>query len=442
MLPASHSGMSPSLKRMHSSQSEGDVEMSGMADGATVFEGAQFNTEPGSNDSSPGITNTESTAKNRIGAGPLPTGHGMQSGLTTGSTLTEFTKRRNWSKLILDEIRDLLLIMSPDGRMQYVSTSCRMLVGYEQHEMKSRFLVDFIHPDDQSMFRRELNESIASQNQMRFFYRLRKADQQYSIFEAFGHPHFGTETTNGYPGNEPARFCRGVFLISRPYPTKNAALLDTFLEHKIENERLLRKIEELKREEQVELAQSEGTWSRKDGAMSQQGSEGRTEGKTEADQSNVPHYGAMPPPPRPTKSKTALTRQNLNDAMATSRTDSINDKMARYEGDNHVDRTIEMLTGLQRGESAIGISTGASSPSLMTGDLGIGVTQDRESRMSIDKKKKLKLVDEYVCTDCGTLDSPEWRKGPCGPKTLCNACGCKLTLSQSYHVRKVANESQ
>ena len=25
----------------------------------------------------------------------------------------------------------------------------------------------------------------------------------------------------------------------------------------------------------------------------------------------------------------------------------------------------------------------------------------------------------------GTLDSPEWRKGPTGPKTLCNACGLR-----------------
>ncbi len=25
----------------------------------------------------------------------------------------------------------------------------------------------------------------------------------------------------------------------------------------------------------------------------------------------------------------------------------------------------------------------------------------------------------------GTLDSPEWRKGPSGPKTLCNACGLR-----------------
>jgi len=25
----------------------------------------------------------------------------------------------------------------------------------------------------------------------------------------------------------------------------------------------------------------------------------------------------------------------------------------------------------------------------------------------------------------GTLESPEWRKGPTGPKTLCNACGLR-----------------
>jgi hypothetical protein len=27
------------------------------------------------------------------------------------------------------------------------------------------------------------------------------------------------------------------------------------------------------------------------------------------------------------------------------------------------------------------------------------------------------------CVACGTFDTPEWRKGPCGPRTLCNACG-------------------
>ncbi|QRW21180.1 GATA type zinc finger [Rhizoctonia solani] len=30
-----------------------------------------------------------------------------------------------------------------------------------------------------------------------------------------------------------------------------------------------------------------------------------------------------------------------------------------------------------------------------------------------------------VCTTCARTDSPEWRRGPHGPKTLCNACGLK-----------------
>jgi hypothetical protein len=31
-----------------------------------------------------------------------------------------------------------------------------------------------------------------------------------------------------------------------------------------------------------------------------------------------------------------------------------------------------------------------------------------------------------ACTQCGTTRTPQWREGPCGPKTLCNACGVKL----------------
>ena len=40
------------------------------------------------------------------GAGPLPTGFGIQPTQSSGSTLTEFTKRRNWSQRVLEELKD------------------------------------------------------------------------------------------------------------------------------------------------------------------------------------------------------------------------------------------------------------------------------------------------------------------------------------------------
>ncbi|KAF8048346.1 hypothetical protein N665_2556s0002 [Sinapis alba] len=31
-----------------------------------------------------------------------------------------------------------------------------------------------------------------------------------------------------------------------------------------------------------------------------------------------------------------------------------------------------------------------------------------------------------ICTHCETTKTPQWREGPCGPKTLCNACGVRF----------------
>ncbi|KAF2033117.1 white collar-2 [Setomelanomma holmii] len=353
------------------------------------------------------------------GAGPLPTGFGAPSMNPSGSTLTEFTKRRNWSQRVLEELRDLLHILTPDGRILYVSPSCKTLTGWDPSHLMGRFINEFIHPDDIGIFVKEFNESIASGNPLRFFYRFRKIDDSWIIFESHGHPHLSSDPSSFAPPN--ALNCRGFFLMARPYPTKNAALLDSFLEHKIENERLTKRIAELKREEQDE--NDEWTKQTTEGASMTQSETQPTQSITQSDAAS---YAQMPPPAKPVISNTALTRQNLDEALAATKQDSINDKMARYEGANHLE-TIEMLTGLRYrdGERSQGISTGDASPNLIRGDAGIQISLDRDGRSSSDKKKKLKIADEYVCTDCGTLDSPEWRKGPNGPKTLCNACGLR-----------------
>ncbi|KAF1808189.1 hypothetical protein P152DRAFT_251361 [Eremomyces bilateralis CBS 781.70] len=346
-------------------------------------------------------------------------------GTSSGSTL-EFTKRRNWSQRLIEELRDFLHILSPEGRIIYVSPSCQPITGYPPTALIGKYIGEFIHPDDAGIFVREFNESIASGHNLRFFFRFRKADGSYAIFESHGHPHHASDAAAFGPNNGSA-FCRGIFMMSRPYPTKNAVLLDSFLEHKIENERLKKKILDLKREELEEVEAQERDWELESHPHSSDAY--RADTRAESDVVSNPGTSTrMPPPPRPAVSDNALTRQNLDEALASARADAINDKMARYEAASYLE-SIEMMTGLRYrdGERSQGISTGDTSPALIRGDAGIAIPADSilRDRGGGDKKKKMKIVDEYVCQDCGTLDSPEWRKGPGGPKTLCNACGLR-----------------
>ena len=278
-------------------------------------------------------------------------------------------------------------------------------------------------------FVRDFHASIATGRPLRLFYRFRKSDDTYAVFEAHGHPHIADASPIDHSSSQSV--CKGLFMMARPYPTRNAALLDSFLEHKIENERLTKRIAELRKEEyedqqrqrQQQSLRSDGMTNTSHGSSFGGGETplSLSQGQTQA----VIPVDSMPPPAKPIS---ALTRQNLDrmEASNSARIEGIRDKMARFDGPSHMD-TIEILTGLRyrEGERSKGISTGDTSPALIRGDAGVPIPVDKESRQSSDKKKKQKIADEYVCTDCGTLDSPEWRKGPKGPKTLCNACGLR-----------------
>ncbi|XDG08510.1 hypothetical protein ABKA04_008125 [Annulohypoxylon sp. FPYF3050] len=323
-----------------------------------------------------------------------------------GSTLTEFTKRRNWPAKVVEELKDFLQILDAHGRIRYASPSVTSLTGYESDELIDRFVKDLIHPDDVGTFTSDLNESIATGNPLRMFYRLKKKDNTYAIFESVGHAHIAAAKFAPNPENQ-SPFCQAVFMMSRPYPTKNASLLDSFLEHKIENERLRRRIAELRREEEDEEASQQSWLASQEGRSDIAASEDTllTSSQSPAVFTQPIDSQAMPPPERPNPLNVALTRENLEGVTAGNRPDSIRDKMARYEGASHTD-TIEMLTGLRyvEGERSRGITTGNSSPTLIKGDVGIAIPIDRDPRTG-EKKKKLKVAEEYVCTDC---DKHRW----------------------------------
>lgn len=347
------------------------------------------------------------------GAGPLPAKNpGAQPSSVSGGgrTLTEFMKRRNWAAKVVEELKDILQIVDANGRIKYVSPSIRALAGYAPEDVLDCFLQDFIHPDDIGVVMAELHESMATGNQLRLFYRLKKKDGNWAIFEALGHAHVAAAKFAPNPSNQ-SPFCQAIFMVARPYPTKNAGLLDSFLEHKIENERLKRRIAELREEEAEDAEESQRTWRQsRDGVSDTTASQStvhanqgsallRATATTTADSS-------MPPPDKPSSLNPALTKENL-EGVAGSRSSSIREKMARYEAATHAD-TIEMLTGLRysEGERSRGITTGNTSPALIKGDVGIAIPVDRDPRTG-EKKKKLKVAEEYVCTDCGKHKKPQ-----------------------------------
>ena len=54
-----------------------------------------------------------------------------------------------------------------------------------------------------------------------------------------------------------------------------------------------------------------------------------------------------------------------------------------------------------------------------------GKGRRRVSKVHHNQLDGLGGYSNHVCTECGAMESPEWRKGPKGPKTLCNACGLR-----------------
>eukprot|EP00889_Picochlorum_renovo_P008323 jgi/Picre1/35353/NNA_002815.t1 len=43
----------------------------------------------------------------------------------------------------------------------------------------------------------------------------------------------------------------------------------------------------------------------------------------------------------------------------------------------------------------------------------------------LKKTQKVRKGKATVCLNCGSTETPQWRCGPLGPRTLCNACGVR-----------------
>mmetsp|Transcript_13325 Transcript_13325/g.18359 ORF Transcript_13325/g.18359 Transcript_13325/m.18359 type:complete len:358 (+) Transcript_13325:216-1289(+) len=60
---------------------------------------------------------------------------------------------------------------------------------------------------------------------------------------------------------------------------------------------------------------------------------------------------------------------------------------------------------------------------------------------SIFQSKQM-VEPERVCTQCGSTDTPLWRRGPHGPKTMCNRCGIRWKRKEDKKAGKKPNSNK
>jgi len=70
----------------------------------------------------------------------------------------------------------------------------------------------------------------------------------------------------------------------------------------------------------------------------------------------------------------------------------------------------------------VAANAGFSNSGGNSGGSGTG-TPDDKTKSNKKKRAKNNQNQTLICHSCGVTSTPEWRRGPDGAKTLCNACG-------------------
>lgn len=141
----------------------------------------------------------------------------------------EFTRRKNWSQSILESVRDVIHVLNSDLRIVYCSVASSEFLGYKPSELTQHLFTEFLHVDDIDIFVRDFRTANTAMQTLRTTYRFLRKDGKYTTLETRG------------------RFYKGsLFGNARRIPTEVAHSIDSFLDLKIENEMLRKKLEALK----------------------------------------------------------------------------------------------------------------------------------------------------------------------------------------------------
>ncbi|KAG6814558.1 hypothetical protein H0H92_000086 [Tricholoma furcatifolium] len=146
----------------------------------------------------------------------------------------EFTKRKRWADLLVTELADgINIILSQTCTILYCAPIVTEITGWKS--------TDLIDSEDQNMFRASFEASINNTSPLLAYIRINCVGTSASypfppknmLFEVQGHP---SPTT-----------AEGIlfFAVMKPFPSRNTESLSTFVDIKMDNERLQRRHMEL-----------------------------------------------------------------------------------------------------------------------------------------------------------------------------------------------------
>ena len=144
----------------------------------------------------------------------------------------EFTRRKNWSQHILDELRDIVLVITSEMMVVYCSSASRECLGYEPHELVNHRFTEFVHLDDVDALKRKLRASKDTMGTLKAVFRLQGKDAKFNMVEMTGH------------------FYKNCFFgTARITPVQATQTMEGFLGLKMENKALKQKLHELQEQQ-------------------------------------------------------------------------------------------------------------------------------------------------------------------------------------------------
>ncbi|RCH93163.1 blue light receptor [Rhizopus azygosporus] len=350
-----------------------------------------------------------------------------------GNTSTDSgtQRRKEWNQLVLDQTSDFIHVVSLKGVFLYASSSSYVQLEYEPHELIGKSLTSFCHPSDIIPVMREIKEAAHNSNTDRtvnLIFRIRKKHTGYMWIDCKGRLHMdqnrarkclilcgreypvynlSSDQVNLYPEEYWAKLSlAGLFLCVTERCQDIVGFSAESLKHEsifqyAESESItkiagvLRVIEETRKPTTIEhtLLSSKGSYVPVSSTF------------YPGDQS--PSFILLQVKPIKEGNEEPLIYQieepNMFPELDVTRSTNWQYELHQLEQTNE-----ELKEQIERYESS---------------------NKSKPRKRSKTKHKQ----GDLMCAICQTRDSPEWRKGPNGPKELCNACGLRFAKHEKHN---------